>query len=79
MRSFQPVYVGDVARALHFALEEPSARGKRYELCGPRVYTLRELVEFVCAATGRRRLVIGLPDRGSHICRRGCSSTCRAS
>ena len=33
---FQPVYVGDVARALHFALEEPEARGKAYELCGPR-------------------------------------------
>ena len=36
--------------------------GKRYDLCGPQEYTLRELVEFVCAITGRRRLVIGLPD-----------------
>jgi NADH dehydrogenase len=64
---FQPVYVGDVARALHFALEEPGARGKVFDLCGPRVYTLKQLVEFVCAVTGRPRLVIGLPDRLSYL------------
>jgi uncharacterized protein YbjT (DUF2867 family) len=64
---FQPVYVGDVARALHFALEEPEARGNAYELCGPNVYTMKELVEAVCALTGRHRLVIGLPDRLSYL------------
>lgn len=64
---FQPVYVGDVARALHFALEEPQARGKAYALCGPRVYTLRELVETVCAMTGRRRLVVGFSPRLSYL------------
>ena len=64
---FQPVYVGDVARAMHFALEDIDAPGKAYELCGPRVYTLRELVELVCAITGRRRLVIGLSDRLSRL------------
>ena len=64
---FQPVYVGDVARALHFALEEPAARGKAYELCGPRVYTMKELVEAVCAMTGKRRLVTALPDRLSYF------------
>src|SRR5687767_5751492 len=64
---FQPVYVGDVARALHYALEEPEARSRTYELCGPSVYTMKQLVEFVCAATGRRRLVIGLPDRLSYL------------
>lgn len=64
---FQPVFVGDVARALHFALEEPAAIGKAYELCGPRVYTMKELVEYVCAVTGRQRLVLGLPDRISYL------------
>ncbi len=64
---FQPVFVGDVARALHFALDEPAAIGKAYELCGPRVYTMKALVEYVCAATHRRRLVIGLPDRVSYL------------
>jgi NADH dehydrogenase len=64
---FQPVYVGDVARALHYALEEPEARAQVYELGGPRVYTMKELVQFVCAALHRRRLVFGLPDRLSYL------------
>src|SRR5688572_17424885 len=64
---FQPVYVGDVARALHYALEDPEARGKSYELCGPRVYTTKQLVEFVCAVTRRPRLVMGLSPRISYF------------
>jgi NADH dehydrogenase len=63
---FQPVYVGDVARALHFALEEPETRGRIYELCGPDMVTMKELVEFVCAVLGRRRLVVGLSERLSY-------------
>lgn len=59
---FQPVYVGDVANAFVMALDERSSFGKRYDLCGPKVYTLRELVEYVCRVTGRSRMVIGLPD-----------------
>ena len=64
---FKPVSVGDVARAMHYALEEPEACGRTYELCGPTVYTMKQLVEFVCTATGRRRLIIGLPDRLSYL------------
>jgi NADH dehydrogenase len=59
---FQPVYVGDVVKAMLAALDDPQAAGKTFNLCGPRVYTLRELMQFVCAVTGRRRLVFGLPD-----------------
>lgn len=58
---FQPVYVGDVALAMAESLDEPGAHGKRYDLCGPREYTLRQLVEYACAASGRQRLVVGLP------------------
>ncbi len=64
---FQPVYVGDVVRAFVAALAEPEAAGKCYDLCGPRVYTLAELVRYVCAVTGRRRLVVGLSDRISYL------------
>jgi NADH dehydrogenase len=60
---FKPVYVGDVARAMCHALDERDTHGKAYELCGPREYSLRELVEFVGRVTGRNRLVIGLPER----------------
>jgi len=59
---FQPVHVGDVVSAMLAALDGRDCAGKRYDLCGPREYTLRELMAFVCAVTGRRRLVIGLPD-----------------
>ena len=64
---FQPVYVGDVARAMIAALDDPEARGRRHELCGPRVYTLKQLIECVCAITGRRRLVLELPDQLSYL------------
>lgn len=64
---FQPVYVGDVAEAFIAALEEHAAFGQRYDLCGPKRYSLRELVETVCAITGRQRPVIGLSDRLSSL------------
>ena len=64
---FQPVYVGDVVRAFIAALESREAAGKRYDLCGPREYTLRELLDYVCRITGRRRLIVGLPDSLSYL------------
>jgi uncharacterized protein YbjT (DUF2867 family) len=64
---FQPVYVGDVVKAMLAALESRDAGGQRYDLCGPKEYTLRQLVELVCAITGRRRMVIGLPDGLSYL------------
>lgn len=60
---FQPVYVGDVTRALLACVNDQDTHGKVYELAGPRVYALEELVRHVCALTGRRRLVFGLPER----------------
>jgi uncharacterized protein YbjT (DUF2867 family) len=59
---FQPVYIGDVVRVFIAALARPETAGKRYDLCGPKVYTLRELVEYACRVSGRRRVVIGLSD-----------------
>jgi uncharacterized protein YbjT (DUF2867 family) len=59
---FQPVYVGDVAKAIVTSLGELDTHGRSYELAGPREYTLKELVRFACEWTGRRRLVLGLPD-----------------
>lgn len=58
---FQPIYVRDVAQVMVEALGESKSFGRSYDLCGPKVYTLRELVETVCRLTGRRRLLLGLP------------------
>jgi NADH dehydrogenase len=57
---FQPVYVGDVATAFAHALSDVASIGRSYDLCGPRRYTLRELVTWVGRTIGRPRPVIGL-------------------
>jgi NADH dehydrogenase len=62
---FQPVYVEDVARAFVRALDDHRCFGNRYNLCGPKVYTLRELVEYIAGVTGKRVCVIGLNDTAS--------------
>jgi NADH dehydrogenase len=59
---FQPVFVGDVADAFVNALDNPRTYRRVYELVGPKIYTLRELVQFATRASGRPRPVIGLPD-----------------
>jgi NADH dehydrogenase len=63
---FQPVFVEDVAAAFVKGLADPGSFGRSYDLCGPRVYTLRELVEYVGTVTGRRRPVVGLNDALSY-------------
>ena len=59
---FQPVWVEDVSRAFVNSLDNEATVGKTYELCGPKVYTLRELVKFAAEAAGHRRPLIALPD-----------------
>jgi uncharacterized protein YbjT (DUF2867 family) len=59
---FQPVWVADVASAIVNALDNVETYGRTYELCGPRVYTLRDLVHFAALASGHPRIVVGLPD-----------------
>jgi uncharacterized protein YbjT (DUF2867 family) len=56
---FQPVYVGDVAKAFTEALQRRESIGQSYDLCGPTVYTLQQLAEFVAHTMGRRRLIFG--------------------
>lgn len=57
----QPVYVGDVARATAAVLDGEAQPGVVYELGGPEVMTLREAAELALAASGRRRLLVGVP------------------
>jgi NADH dehydrogenase len=58
---FQPVYVGDVADAVAAAIARPEARGRTFELGGPRVMTMREVLRYVLEVTRRRRPLIDMP------------------
>lgn len=64
---FAPVYVGDVARAFADSLERRDTFGRRYALCGPRAYTLRELVAYTARCIGVRRKIIGLGPGASRL------------
>jgi uncharacterized protein YbjT (DUF2867 family) len=59
---FQPVFVDDVVGALRRSLHGGACSRQTYELGGPQVYSLREIVSLVAKLTGRRRWIIGLPD-----------------
>src|SRR3546814_1642691 len=65
---FQPVYVGDVARALVAALAAPEAfGGKTIELGGPDVLSMRALLQWIAAAIGRDPAFVDLPDPVARI------------
>jgi NADH dehydrogenase len=57
----QPVYVEDVAEAIVRMLADRGTAGQTYELAGPGVYTLRELVSFALRLIDKRRLLVPVP------------------
>lgn len=59
---FAPVYVADVAAAFLRALDDDATAGQTYELGGPRVMSLREIVVQARDLLRLRRVVIGLPE-----------------
>lgn len=59
---FAPIHVGDVTEAFLRALSDRSARGQTYELCGPDVVTLRQLVQMTAQAAGLPCHIIPLPN-----------------
>jgi len=58
---FQPVFVGDVAALIAQAASSPAAEGVTYELGGPTVYTMREILQLILTETGRDRLLLPVP------------------
>ena len=64
---FQPVYVEDVARAMVESLELSQTYDRTLELCGPSVYTLQELVKYVCTVLQLERPILPLNDEMSHL------------
>jgi uncharacterized protein YbjT (DUF2867 family) len=58
---FQPVFAGDVARAVVAAIEGRVEEGKTYELGGPEVRTFKQLMQFMLAIIERKRLLVPIP------------------
>ena len=63
----QPVLVDDVVEALRSCLRGGACSRQTYELGGPQVYTLREIVGLVAKLTGRQRWIVGLPDFAARL------------
>jgi NADH dehydrogenase len=58
---FQPVFVGDVGKALARVVGDPDAAGRTFELGGPATFSFRELMAMMLAETGQRRLLAPVP------------------
>src|SRR6266851_2371895 len=63
MTRLQPVYVGNVATAVADAVDGKTREGATYELGGPEVLTMREIIEIILATIERRRMLVSLPFR----------------
>jgi uncharacterized protein YbjT (DUF2867 family) len=57
----QPVHAGDVAEAVYRSLVNPDAPGTIYELGGPEIYTMREILDMVLARMRRSPYFISIP------------------
>ncbi len=64
---FQPVWVEDVGAAFAASLARHESFGRAYDLCGPRRYTLRELVDYAGRISGHARPLLGLPATLSYL------------
>jgi NADH dehydrogenase len=58
---FQPVYVGDVALMIVKALSDEAKAGTIYEMGGPETYSFADLLSYICAVTGKKRLLVPIP------------------
>lgn len=63
---FQPIWVEDVAQMFVQSISQTQSYGNIYELGGPRVYTMRQIIEFVAFILGKKRAIIGLNDQLSY-------------
>jgi uncharacterized protein YbjT (DUF2867 family) len=57
----QPAYVGDVATAVADAVDGKTRPGAIYELGGPEVLTMREILKIILDITDRKRMLVSLP------------------
>jgi NADH dehydrogenase len=64
---FQPVYVGDVVRAILAGLDNATTRGQTYELGGPGIYSFQQLMNFMMAQTRTQRYLLTIPYQAAEL------------
>lgn len=64
---FQPIWVEDLAKVITASGDDLHTYQQSYDLCGPTVYTMRELVAFAANAVGANPRIIGLNQRLSYL------------
>ncbi|KXB29670.1 epimerase [Dechloromonas denitrificans] len=64
---FQPVWAADVADAFVDCLGDSSTYGQAYDLVGPKVYTLRELVDYTAQLTGSKATIVPLSEGWAYL------------
>jgi NADH dehydrogenase len=64
---FAPVYVGDVADAFVACLHRRDVAGRTFQLCGPDVITLGDIVRMTAELMGLKRIVLPLPRAVSRV------------
>ncbi len=57
---FAPVYVDDVVEGIVLSIDNPDTYKKRYSCCGPKIYSMRELIQLIAETMGVKRKIIGL-------------------
>jgi uncharacterized protein YbjT (DUF2867 family) len=58
---FQPVYVENVTEAIARFLSDDATKGKTYELCGPKIYTFKDLLQLILKQKQWTRALIPIP------------------
>ena len=64
---FAPIYVDDVCQAMVNSLENRHTFAQRYDLCGPREYSLQEIVKYISQQLGQKKVIIGMSNGLSKI------------
>ena len=59
---FAPVYVGDLVNFMKDSIDDVSSFNKKIDICGPKIYTLEEIVKIIIEVKGYSTKVIPLND-----------------
>ena len=63
----QPLYVGNVAQAVSASLKQKKMRGRTFELGGPKIYSLKEMMQLFLKTTEQKRPFLSLPNWFVHL------------